>query len=109
MKNTKVPIVLDRERFLEFTWEAIDYITEKYESLGEALLLASAIDGNPMKMSKKAVKAVIDLLTALLITDDPEITPETVKKIMPLKDMVDYSDLIARAIKMGEDEAPKNV
>ena len=108
MKNTKVPITLDRDRFLEFTWEAVDYIAEKYESLGEALLLASAVDGNPMNMSKKTVGAVIDLMTALLITDDPELTPAQVKKIMPLARMNEYSSLIASAIKLGEDEAPKN-
>jgi hypothetical protein len=66
------------------------------------------MDANPGSMTKKSIGAVIDLFTALLITDDAEITPAQVKKLMPLSRMPEFSDLITKAIKLGQDDTNPN-
>ena len=106
MKSTKVKIELDRTRYLEFTWAAIDYICERYESMGKAVILASAITDNPMTITKDTIHAVIDMLTALLITDDPEITAEKVKELIPLSKMPEFTAKISEALAMGQDQNP---
>ena len=101
MQNTKFEIELDKKRYMEFTWASIDYISERNESFGECALLVGLFDGNPMNMTKKTMNALYDMLTALFITDDPSITPEIIKQIMPMNKMTEISALITSAVQAG--------
>ena len=66
IKGPAIKVQLDRAREFVFSWAAIDYLTDRYESVGEAILLVEGIR-NPMTMTKKSKQAVMDVFCALLL------------------------------------------
>jgi len=98
MQAKEVIVNLDRPRNFRFSWKAVDFITDRYESIGEALLLIATISDNPMTLTKKSLQAMFDLFTALLIDDDPEITSDRVRELIPFDRMGEFAPLVLKAI-----------
>ena len=111
MAKNYVTVKLDKVRKLSFSWASIEYLTERYESVGEAVNLVASIS-DMSALNKKSMQAVLDVMASLLVAEDQEITAEKVKEIMPLNRMSEYISYIAEALqkgqaKGGDDENPQ--
>jgi len=101
MARNYVTVKLDKTRKLSFSWAAIEYLTDRYDSVGQAITLVASID-DMSAITKKSLQAVLDVMAALLVAEDPDMTSDKVKDIMPLNRMSDYMGLIAEALQKGQ-------
>jgi hypothetical protein len=93
-----------KTRYAQFTWESIDYLLERYESLGEAYAAISALVAGPAGVSKKTLNALFDFIAAVFISDDPELTSDKIKKLVPYNELGDFAKLIQLAVDSGSVE-----
>ena len=106
IKSPEINVILDRQRTMKFSWAAIDYLTDRYDSLGDAMALAQGF-ADPMQMTKATKNAIMDFFVALLLADDPEMTAEKLKHIMPIEKMIEIAPEISKAVKAGGIQNPQ--
>ncbi len=95
IKIEPVKIVLDKERHLIYTLDAIAKVEGYYDTFGEA------ID----KALRGSISALIVLLWAGLSAEDETLTVEQIGKMLYLKDRERVQEAVLKALKLsfGED------
>jgi len=107
-EKIKVTFPDGKERYAVFSWASIDYILNKYESMGEAYTLMAALTSGPMGITKQTMAALIDFLVALFIDSDEKLTPKEMKKLVPYEEVGKFCELVKMAVNAGSVEAEGN-
>jgi len=97
VRQTPIPIKLDRERSLFFDMNAFIVIEEKFGTLQNAM----------EEFSKGTMKALRSILWIGLLHEDPTLTEENVGRIVTFKDIPAISEAIDKALDLalpGTDE-----
>jgi hypothetical protein len=107
MHQTKIKVEFPdgTVRHAELTWKAIDYLLEKYESIAEAYAHIGTLTLGPTGVTKKSIESLQHFIVALFITEDPEITIEKIKELIPYNRLADFTQVIQMAVNAGK-EAP---
>lgn len=95
-------------RHAEFTWKAIDYLLEQYESIAEAYAHISTLTAGPTGITKKSIASLQHFIVALFITEDPEINVDKIKELVPYNRLTDFTQVIQLAITAGKEAPAEN-
>jgi hypothetical protein len=117
MKETKkFPVEFSdgKTRSAQFTWQAIDYLLDHYETMAEAYSYVVALTTGANGISKKSIQALRHFLVAMFITDDPGMTEEKIKELVPYDQLPKFIGVIqvameAGSVKAGEDETLRRI
>ena len=96
IKPKGVRIMLDRERHMRFTFSAIEYLTEKYGDLNAAFASMGEIAQG--KINKKTVGAIIDFAYAGLMSDDRNLTRESVADLIDMSSIGELAKCIVTSV-----------
>lgn len=96
-------------RTAEFTWQAIDYLLEKYDSMQDAFVHIVALSNGTAGITKKNIEALFYFLAALFVTHQSDITADKIKEIVPYHNIKDFASVILLAVNNGKaEEKPGN-
>lgn len=109
-QETKVQVKFPSGEIMiaEFTWEAIDYIMDRYGSMADAHAVIAKLSKGNAGVTKENMKCLIDFITAMFITNNPDITPEIIKKKIPYNQLNSFSKIIEIIIQAGQAEVDAN-
>ena len=90
-----VPILLDRERRLRFTFAGLEYLTEKYGDLTTAF---NSMTDPQAGLNAKTLTAMVDFAYAGLMHEDKDLTREHVAEIIDLENINDLAQAIVMSV-----------
>ncbi len=109
-QETKVQVQIPNGEILigEFTYEAMEYIMNRYDGMDEAYESINALGSGISGINKKNMACFIDFVVAMFITNHPEVTPEIIKKKIPYNQLAAFAKIIPIIIKAGQAEVGAN-